>query len=253
MNSVAFVRLGAVRISQTVVPPAAICRWAQRRRADAAAEDVVVGTITTDLLTVPKVAEIITHPVVTVGDSVNVKEALNAPAGMMIEVGIIIPALVDDRPIAEALPVAELRVAVHVPEAPGATEVGVQVKRDNEGASERVNGKDTTVCPSWARTVALCAALMTPALTVKLTDLKPAGTVTEEGAVSSVGTLVVIAIAVPPAGAGVRSSRTAQLVLVFEVSVSDTHVRPVSVGAVPVREIETDTLLPPRDTVTETV
>lgn len=89
-----------------------------------------------------------------------------------------------------------------------------------------------------------------PALVVKFTERRSAGTVTEAGTVSTVGTLVDNETEVPAAGAAV-ASWTVQRALLFGVSVVAEHVSEFDPGALATREINTATLPLPRETVTE--
>ena len=238
-------------ISQTAVPPAAMCRLAQEScSADEFTCAAVERVIFADFVTVPEVAEMIAHPVM-VGDVVNGSVAHTSPAGTVTETGTLKPALVDLRLMTDALAAGAVKVTLHVPPPPGATEVGEQVNRASEDANgERAIGKETTVCPASARTVVLCAELMAPALIGKFTELKPAGTVTEAGTVSAVGALVLNKTGVPPAG-DAPSSWMVQTAVMFGVSVVAEHVMEVGPGALPIMEIITTRLLLPREIVTE--
>jgi hypothetical protein len=85
---------------------------------------------------------------------------------------------------------------------------------------------------------------------VKFTERRPAGTVTEAGRVSTVGTLVDNATGVPPTGAAV-ASWTVHRALVFGVRVVAEHVSEEDPGTLATSEMSTARLLFPWKTATE--
>ena len=136
---------GLRKISQTAVPPGEICRWAQL---SPSADDVTCAAddsvIRADFVTVPIVAEIITHPFV-VGDDVNGNAALMEPAGTLTEAGRLRSALVELKVTTDGLAEVAVKVTVHVPPWPGATAVGEQAKTAREDEiGERAIGNDMT-------------------------------------------------------------------------------------------------------------
>jgi hypothetical protein len=90
---------------------------------------------------------------------------------------------------------------------------------------------------------------MAPAVIVKSTEVRAAGTITVAGAVRANGALDDSNTDVPPAGAALLS-RTVQLALVFEVRVVAVQVSDDGPGALPIIEIITALLTAPRETLT---
>jgi hypothetical protein len=140
---------------------------------------------------------------------------------------------------------------LQIPTWPGVTDIGAQKNsRSADGPGERAMVIATVLTPTCARSVAVCTADRALAVTGKLAEDPPPGTVREAGTTSAVPALDKIETTVPEPGAGAARD-TAQIVLMFEVKVPSVHRSEVTLGGFTM-ESTTALLDPPRAAVTVT-
>jgi hypothetical protein len=139
-----------------------------------------------------------------------VKLAVVAPEATVTEDGVASRLLLSESVTTEPPEgAAELNVTVQVPDAPALRLVGLQTNVETVAEVCRLNATESALLPNVAVTVADRRLLIIPATTVKVAEVAPAATVTEDGVVSK-RLLSASATIAPPAGAA-WFSRTVQL------------------------------------------
>jgi hypothetical protein len=157
--------------------------------------------------------------------AVAVKLAAVAPAATVTEAGVVSRVLLSEMvTTVPPLGAAALSVTVQMLEAFEARLVGLQVRLESttEGAC-RAMAAERELLPRVAVTVADCAVVMVPAVTVKLAEVAEAATVTEAGVVSRV-LLSERVTTVPPLGAAALNL-TVQVLEALEARLVGLQVR----------------------------